>query len=185
MYLKDRLKSLCIVLGMSCLSQQILSVSNTYRFHVYASSYAYLPTTCQGSELTFQRNSCSRLCFSHSFNCKGLQNYVTHYLTMQHEKLYQIRTLGDEKGFDCGTQTDSFRNLTIFLNTTSCSWFDVVCCQGLLQFACKKSSCRHKCFTKEKTLVTYYLLLPLLTLLSLSIFLPLITGSSGVAVVGY
>lgn len=126
-------------------------MSNTHHSHVYASLYEHPPITCQASGVTFQRNSYSRLCFSHRFNSNEFQNYYTVFRkTAWKPHVEYGLSVQKKKRIDYGIQTAS-EILQSFQTLLSCSPFDVVCCQGLWLFSCKKSSCRHKCLNKDKS----------------------------------
>lgn len=74
---------------------------------------------------------------------------ITQYLEKQHENLCWIWTFRTEKKILLWN-TNSFRNSTVFSNTTKL--FSIWCLLSrLLQFSCKKNSCRNKCLNKDKT----------------------------------
>lgn len=122
-------------------------MSNTHHSHAYASLYAHVPITSQASGVTFQRNSYSRLCFSHRFNSNGYQKYYTVFRKTAWKPMLNMDFPHRKKDF---TMEHSFRNSTVFSNTTKL--FSIWCLLSrLLQFSCKKNSCRNKCLNKDKT----------------------------------
>lgn len=124
-------------------------MSNTHHSHAYASLYALSPARVL--EWLFREIHIRDYVSATDLTEKGFKT-ITQYLEKQHENLCWIWTSRKEKKIRLWN-TDSFRNSTVFLNTTKlfsiwCCLLSTVCC---LQFSCKKSSCRHKCLNKDKT----------------------------------